>query len=84
MLDEMFQWNALKFAILLEYKNPHSLFVFQIYYVDIEQGALIRRENKVAGNEKRKKNYVGYCIPKIWQILKHFTRTILRIWALLI
>ena len=30
MLDEMFQWNASKFAILLEYENPHSCFLFFI------------------------------------------------------
>ena len=28
MLDEMFQRNASKFSILLEYKNPGSFFVF--------------------------------------------------------
>ena len=28
MLDEMFQRNASKFAIFLEYENPHSFFMF--------------------------------------------------------
>ena len=51
MLDEMFQQNASKFSILLEYKNPRSfIFVFfyfvllyfflmnALVYVDIDQG----------------------------------------------
>ena len=50
MLDEMFQQNASKFAILLEYENPCSFFriKFQttlsfalmnaLVYVDIVQG----------------------------------------------
>ena len=29
-------------------------------------------KNKVARNEKRKKNYLGFRIPKVWQILKSF------------
>ena len=33
--------------------------------------AFIREKDKVAQNEK--KNYVGFCIPKVWQILKRFT-----------
>ena len=37
--------------------------------------ACIREANKVARNEKRKKNYMSFDIPKIWQILKHFTGT---------
>ena len=28
MLDEMFQQNSSKVAILLEYENPHNFFVF--------------------------------------------------------
>ena len=32
-----------------------------------------REENKVTQNEKRK-NYMGFHIPKIWQILKHFVK----------
>ena len=28
MIDEVFQQNASKFAIFLEYKNPHSFFHF--------------------------------------------------------
>ena len=28
-------------------------------------------KNKMAQNEK---NYMGFCIPKLWQILKHFAR----------
>ena len=31
-------------------------------------------KNKVAQNEKQK-IYVGFHIPKIWQILKHFAGT---------
>ena len=39
--------------------------------------AFIRQKNKVAPtlvaqNEKQNKNYVGFRIPKVWQILKHF------------
>ena len=34
-----------------------------------------REENKVAHNEKRKKIYVGFCIPNIRQILKYFAGT---------
>ena len=50
MLDEMFQQNASKFAIFLEYENPRSLFHFSFHaalffplmnalvYVNIDQG----------------------------------------------
>ena len=50
MLDEMFQRNASKFAIFLEYENPCSFFRFSfratlffplmnaLVYVDIDQG----------------------------------------------
>ena len=58
MLDEMFQQNASKFVILLEYENPCSFF-----------------SSFHARNEKRKKNYVGLGIPKVWQILNRFDGT---------
>ena len=32
-------------------------------------------KNKVARNEKTTKNSVGFCSPKIWQILKCFAGT---------
>ena len=32
------------------------------------------QEKKLARKEKRK-NYIGFHIPKIWQILKHFSGT---------
>ena len=82
MLDEMLQRNASKFAIFLEYENPSGFFRFSfrttlfftliiaLVYVDI---GFIRKKIKIARNEKRK-NYVGFRIPKIWQILKHFLR----------
>ena len=50
MLDEKFQQNASKFAILMEYENPCSFFCFPFHatlgfylmnalvYVDIDQG----------------------------------------------
>ena len=34
--------------------------------------AFIRGKHKVAQNEKRKKNYMDFHIPKIGQILKRF------------
>ena len=63
MLDEMFQRNASKFAILLEYENPHRIFHFSfratlffplmnaLVYVDIDQG-IHKGKMKVAQNEK--------------------------------
>ena len=33
MLDEMFQQNVSKFAIFLEYENPHSFFVFHFVLI---------------------------------------------------
>ena len=48
LLDEMFQQNASKLAIILEYENPCSFFIIPCYfifypmkalvYVDIDQG----------------------------------------------
>ena len=50
----MFQQNASKFVILLEYKNQRSFF----HYVDIEQVIHITERNKVAQNEKQKSTWV--------------------------
>ena len=41
-----------------------------LIYLDIDQGIHCNK-SKVAQNEKRKKNYLGFHIPKIWQILKY-------------
>ena len=35
-------------------------------------GYSLGKNKLVAQNEKRKKNYMGFHIPKIWQILKRF------------
>ena len=86
MLDEMFQQNALKFAIFLEYENPcsiSSLFIScylffplmnALIYVNINQGIHQWKKNKVAPNEKQKKQLQVF-IYKIWQILKGFAGT---------
>ena len=68
MLDEKFQRNTSKFAIFYIYENLKWLFRFSflttlyfsimnaLVYVDIDHGmAFIREKNKVAQNEKRKK-----------------------------
>ena len=49
MLDEMFQRNASKFDIFLEYENPHASFS-------------LGEKNKVAQSENRKK-HVSFHIP---------------------
>ena len=36
--------------------------------------SILDQGKKLAPNEKGK-NYIGFHIPKIWQILKHFTGT---------
>ena len=45
-----------------------------LVYVDIEQG-IHKGKSKVAQNEKETKNYVGFLIHKILQILKRFAGT---------
>ena len=60
-LNLMPQRNALKFAILLEYENPHNYFSFcaslffplmnALVYIDIDQG-IHKVKYKVARNEK--------------------------------
>ena len=80
MLDEMTLQNASKFATFLEYENPCSFFRFSfratfsltdaLAYVDIDQGIHSGETN--LNEMKNEKNYMGFHIPKIWQILKHF------------
>ena len=59
MLDEMFQRNASKFAIFLEYENPCSFFHFVLLFFSL-MNALVYigihwgEKNKVARNEKNK------------------------------
>ena len=67
MLDEMFQQNTTKFAIFLEYKNPCFL-CSSIFFPN--EGIHYGR-NIVERNEK-KKNYIGFHIPKIWKIFEVF------------
>ena len=76
MLDEMFQQNASKFAILLEYENPRSFFRFSfratLFFPLMNSLVYVEYSSTKLKNEK---NYVGFRIPKIWQILKHFAGT---------
>ena len=69
MLDEMFQQNASKFAIFLEYENPRSF--FQIVLLHFFSPMSTHRAGNLFGeNEKHKKNYKGlqyigeYYIPR--------------------
>ena len=60
VLDEMFQPNASKFAIFYIYEKPKLLFPFFIscYFfplMNVGRHRVIRETNKVARNEKRKK-----------------------------
>ena len=64
MLDEMFQQNASKFAIFLEYENLHAYY----FSLSTQTRAFIRGKNKVACNEKQTKKYVGFHIPFRWNI----------------
>ena len=41
------------------------------FYADIDQG-IHWRKIKLHEMKNEKKNYVGFCIPKIWKILKRF------------
>lgn len=66
MLDEMFQWNTSKIIchIFWNYENPHS-FIFVFHFMLL-----------LYWDEKQTQNYdVGFCIPKQWHILKHFSGT---------
>ena len=56
-------------------KNNTNSFV--IVDADIDQG-IHRKKFKVARSEKRKKNYLGFLIQKIWQILTCFSGTFRR------
>ena len=60
-----------KFVILLEYENPCRFFRFSFHATLFFplMNALVYVEMK---NEK---NYMGFRIPKIWQILKRFAGT---------
>ena len=58
MLDEMFQPNAPKFAILLEYENPYS------NDIPFVRGKQTKHEMK-----NKQKSNVGSRTPKVWQIL---------------
>ena len=81
---------ASKFAIFLEYINPRTQLLFHFSfcattlffpYNDFpglcqhRTGHSLEGKNKVKWNEKQKLN--GFCILKIWQILKHFARSLL-------
>ena len=82
-LDEMFQQNASKFAIILGYENPCRFFHFSfhaiLFYFHNECPGLCRHrpghslgKNLKLHEMKNEKNYMGFRIPKIWQILKRF------------
>ena len=43
-------------------------------YVDIDQD--IHKKNSKMLEMKNKKNYMGFLMHKIWQILKHFSRAL--------
>ena len=51
MLDEMFQRNVSKFAIFLEYENPHSFFHFSFCATLFSPNAECRR-HEMKRNEK--------------------------------
>ena len=70
-LDEMFQQNASKYAIFLEYENTSSFFHFVLYYLIFECPGLCQQKpehslaekNKVTQNEKQK-NLHGFSVFK--------------------
>ena len=82
MLDENFQRNASRFAKLLEYENPSSFFVFDfvvlIFFALMNTLVIHEGKNKVAPNEKRKKNtwvFVFQEYGKFWSIsVEHFVK----------
>ena len=81
VLDDMFQWNASKFAIFYIYKNTKLLFPYLILcYFFLLPGLCWHRPGHLLGNKinystkwKMEKATLGFCIYKIWQILKPFT-----------
>ena len=76
-LNEMFQRNASKLAILYIQENPHSFFRFS-FHTTLLMNALVFVDirGKVKLHKmKNKKNYVGFLIHKIQQILKCFAGT---------
>ena len=87
MFDELFQRNASKFPILLEYKNTCS---FPYLGLSLDQTrAFMTENNAVEKNGKKifylfgtilcqttmKKEHLCFRIPKLWQSLKRFIRT---------
>ena len=62
MLDEM--ENASKFSIILEYKYPWPCRFFHFSF-----------HATLVVEMKYEENYMGFPIPKVWQILMHFIRS---------
>ena len=55
-------------------RRPFRQKIWQFVIDDIDQ-AFIREKNKVVRNERRK-NYIGFHILKLWQILMRFARAL--------
>ena len=86
MLDEMTLQNPSKFAIFYIYENPKLLFPFFIscYFTfsPNECPGLCRHgpghslgKNIKLQEMKNEKNYIGFLVHEIWQILKDFARS---------
>ena len=83
MLNLIRQRNASKFAIFLYYENPHGLFRFSFHLLMLLNfspnecpGIQIGKKLSSINEMKNEKNYLhgmGSRIPKVCQILKHFS-----------
>ena len=91
-LNLMPQRNASKFAMFYVYENPHSFFRFSfcatLYFYLMSALVYVcpalcrhRPEHSLGKNiklheMKNEKNYMGFLITKIWQILRHFSKAL--------
>ena len=76
MLDEMTLQNASKIFIILEYEHPRSFFHFVLLYFSLMNVLvyvdILGEKIKLHEMKNEKTTYVGFCIPKICQIMFHF------------
>ena len=73
MLDEIDYKKVSKVSIFLEYKNPTRFFRFS-FQANLDFFFNCRCLLGLGMSKKNDKIYLGFLIPKIWQILKLFSR----------
>ena len=57
--------------------HVHSFFFhFVLLYFSPIMNALVHARGPCQHIPGHKKNYMDFCIPKVWQILKHFSRAL--------